>query len=129
MRWNRKNAKLDRFSFFGGWGASSQAYPRPISCPSRLAAAGLPISPQLPPVFDPSCMRQKLVPRTVQRPSPTPAVMVRLRIGRSPASERLKSAMGNSSSIYATNSALCLSGKGDEGGKLEGVTLFISCGP
>ncbi len=40
---------------------------------------GLPISPQLPPVFGPSCMRQKLVPRTVRRPSPTPAVMVRLR--------------------------------------------------
>ncbi|KAF1860955.1 hypothetical protein Lal_00000370 [Lupinus albus] len=33
----------------------------------------------LPPVFGPSCMRQKLAPRTVQRPSPTPAVMVRLR--------------------------------------------------
>ena len=40
---------------------------------------GLPISPKLPPVFGPSCMRQKLVPRTVRRPSPTPAVMVRLR--------------------------------------------------
>lgn len=64
---------------FGGWGASSQAYLRPVSCPSRLAAAGLPISPELPPVFDPSCMRHKLVPRTVRRPSPTPAVMVRLR--------------------------------------------------
>lgn len=76
MGWNRKNAKLDRF---WGVGASSQAYLRPVSCPSRLAAAGLPISPQLPPVFDPSCMRQKLVPRTVRRPSPTPAVMVRLR--------------------------------------------------
>lgn len=34
---------------------------------------------QLPPVFGPSCMRQKLAPRTVRRPSPTPAVMVRLR--------------------------------------------------
>ncbi|KAF1856617.1 hypothetical protein Lal_00038483 [Lupinus albus] len=39
----------------------------------------LPISPKLPPVFGPSCMRQKLAPRTVRRPSPTPAVMVRLR--------------------------------------------------
>jgi len=39
---------------------------------------GPPISPQLPPVFGPSCMRQKLVPRTVRRPSPTPAIMVRL---------------------------------------------------
>uniref|UniRef100_A0A6N2N209 Cytochrome c biogenesis FC n=1 Tax=Salix viminalis TaxID=40686 RepID=A0A6N2N209_SALVM len=40
---------------------------------------GLPISSKLPPVFGPSCMRQKLVSRTVRRPSPTPAVMVRLR--------------------------------------------------
>lgn len=40
---------------------------------------GLPIFPKLPPVFGRSCMRQKLVPRTVRRPSPTPAVMVRLR--------------------------------------------------
>ncbi|KAG9438459.1 hypothetical protein H6P81_021600 [Aristolochia fimbriata] len=40
---------------------------------------GRTISPKLPPVFGPSCMRQKLVPRTVRRPSPTPAVMVRLR--------------------------------------------------
>ncbi|KAH0446583.1 hypothetical protein IEQ34_024582 [Dendrobium chrysotoxum] len=36
-------------------------------------------APQLSPVFGPSCMRQKLVPRTVRRPSLTPAVMVRLR--------------------------------------------------
>lgn len=54
--------------------ASSQAYPRP-----DRQLRGLPISPKLPPVFGPSCMRQKLVPRTVRRPSPTPAVMVRLR--------------------------------------------------
>ena len=40
------------------------------------------VSPSLlnfPPVFGPSCMRQKLASRTVRRPSPTPAVMVRLR--------------------------------------------------
>nr|YP_009498116.1 CcmFC [Bombax ceiba]AWT08018.1 CcmFC [Bombax ceiba] len=54
--------------------ASSQAYPRP-----DRQLLGLPISPKLPPVFGPSCMRQKLVPRTVRRPSPTPAVMVRFR--------------------------------------------------
>ncbi|KAK4343844.1 hypothetical protein RND71_036938 [Anisodus tanguticus] len=40
---------------------------------------GLPISSKLPPVFGPSCMRQKLIPRTIRRPSPTPAVRVRLR--------------------------------------------------
>ncbi|XP_052189867.1 LOW QUALITY PROTEIN: cytochrome c biogenesis CcmF C-terminal-like mitochondrial protein [Diospyros lotus] len=40
---------------------------------------GLPISPKLPLVFDPSSMRQKLVLCTVRRPSPTPAVRVRLR--------------------------------------------------
>lgn len=51
-----------------------QAYPRP-----GRQLLGLPISPKLPPVFGPSCMRQKLVSRTVRRPSPTPAVMVRLR--------------------------------------------------
>jgi hypothetical protein len=51
-----------------------QAYPRP-----DRQLLGLPISPKLPPVFGPSCMRQKLVSRTVRRPSPTPAVMVRLR--------------------------------------------------
>lgn len=38
-----------------------------------------PISPKLPPVFVTSCMRQKLVPRTVQRPSPIPSVKVRFR--------------------------------------------------
>ena len=51
-----------------------QAYPRP-----DRQLLGLPISPKLPPVFGPSCMRQKLVSRTVRRPSPTPAVRVRLR--------------------------------------------------
>lgn len=51
-----------------------QAYPRP-----DRQLLGFPISPKLPPVFGPSCMRQKLVSRTVRRPSPTPAVMVRLR--------------------------------------------------
>ncbi|OIW15545.1 hypothetical protein TanjilG_01068 [Lupinus angustifolius] len=50
------------------------AYPRP-----DRQLLDLPISPKLPPVFGPSCMRQKLAPRTVRRPSPTPAVMVRLR--------------------------------------------------
>ena len=51
-----------------------QAYPRP-----DRQLLGFPISSKLPPVFGPSCMRQKLVPRTVRRPSPTPAVRVRLR--------------------------------------------------
>ncbi|KAJ1680615.1 hypothetical protein LUZ63_010665 [Rhynchospora breviuscula] len=53
------------------------AYVRPV----RPAAVGLfpPISPQLPPVFGPSCMRHKLAPRTVRGPSPTPAILVRLR--------------------------------------------------
>ena len=51
-----------------------QAYPRP-----DRQLLGLLISSKLPPVFGPSCMRQKLVSRTVRRPSPTPAVMVRLR--------------------------------------------------
>nr|VDD65148.1 unnamed protein product [Brassica oleracea] len=60
--------------FAGDKLASSQAYPRP-----DRQLLGLPISPKFPPVFGPSCMRQKLVPRTVRRPSPTPAVMVRLR--------------------------------------------------
>ena len=72
---------LGRF-VFGGWGnklASSQAYPRPLSCPSRPAAVGSPHLSSTSPVFGPSCMRQKLVPRTVRRPSPTPAIMVRLR--------------------------------------------------
>ncbi|ESQ36936.1 hypothetical protein EUTSA_v10002931mg [Eutrema salsugineum] len=50
-----------------------------LSCDPAAYLLGLLISPKLPPVFDPSCMRQKLVPRTVWRPSPTPAVMVRLR--------------------------------------------------
>ena len=50
------------------------AYPRP-----DRQLLGLLISSQLPPVFGLSCMRQKLVSRTVRRPSPTPAVMVRLR--------------------------------------------------
>ncbi|KAL8456180.1 hypothetical protein ACS0TY_037077 (mitochondrion) [Phlomoides rotata] len=52
-------------------------YRRQASQPGRERA--FPISPKLPPVFGPSCMRQKLVPRTVRRPSPTPAVRVRLR--------------------------------------------------
>ena len=52
-----------------------EAYPRP-DC--QLLA--LSISPKLPPGFGPSCMRQKLVPRTVRGPSPLPAVRVRLRL-------------------------------------------------
>lgn len=43
------------------------------------------------------------------------------RIGRSLASERLKLAIGVLSSIYATNSVLCLSGKGSD--QEAGVTL------
>ena len=66
MGWHRKNAKLDQF---WGVGASSQAYLNPISCPSQLSVVGLPISPQLPLVFDLRYMRQKLIPRTNQRPS------------------------------------------------------------
>ncbi|CAB4277251.1 unnamed protein product [Prunus armeniaca] len=76
MGWNRKNAKRWRYriGFGGDKLVKKQAYPRP-----DRQLLGLPISPKLPPVFGPSCMRQKLVPRTVRRPSPTPAVMVRLR--------------------------------------------------
>lgn len=77
-------AKAHTFSWFVFWGwgnklASSQAYPRPLSCPSRPAAVGSPHLSSTSPVFGPSCMRQKLVPRTVRRPSPTPAIMVQLR--------------------------------------------------
>lgn len=53
-----------------------QAYPRPDR---QLCWVSPSLLPKLPPVFGPSCMRQKLVPRTVRRPSPTPAVMVWLR--------------------------------------------------
>ena len=53
--------------------------PAPFPVRPDRQQLGLPISPQLPPVFGPSCMRQKLVSRTVRRPSPTPARMVRLR--------------------------------------------------
>ncbi|MCD7453813.1 hypothetical protein HAX54_022272 [Datura stramonium] len=59
---------------FGDRLVKKQAYPRP-----DRQLLGFPISSKLPPVFGPSCMRQKLVPRTVRRPSPTPAVRVRLR--------------------------------------------------
>lgn len=76
MGWNRKNGKRYRFGFFGREKlVKKEAYPRP-DC--QLLA--LSISPKLPPGFGPSCMRQKLVPRTVRRPSPTPAVRVRLRL-------------------------------------------------
>ncbi|XP_055814595.1 cytochrome c biogenesis CcmF C-terminal-like mitochondrial protein [Solanum dulcamara] len=60
--------------FWGDRLVKKQAYPRP-----DRQLLGFPISSKLPPVFGPSCMRQKLVPRTVRRPSPTPAVRVRLR--------------------------------------------------
>ncbi|KAH0757732.1 hypothetical protein KY290_021225 [Solanum tuberosum] len=61
--------------FFGGDRlVKKQAYPRP-----DRQLLGFPISSKLPPVFGPSCMRQKLVPRTVQRSSATTAVRVRLR--------------------------------------------------
>uniref|UniRef100_A0A0D3D456 Uncharacterized protein n=1 Tax=Brassica oleracea var. oleracea TaxID=109376 RepID=A0A0D3D456_BRAOL len=76
--WAEKSGRWDSgrgdWFFTGDKLASSQAYPRP-----DRQLLGLPISPKFPPVFGPSCMRQKLVPRTVRRPSPTPAVMVRLR--------------------------------------------------
>ena len=65
------------------WGGRSlllhKLIPAPFPVRPDRQLLGLPISPKLPPVFGPSCMRQKLVPRTVRRPSPTPAVMVRLR--------------------------------------------------
>lgn len=71
----RSASAIGSVFFWGGdKRTSSQAYPRP----DRLLL-GFPISPKLPPVFGPSCMRQKLVSRTVRRPSPTPAVRVRLR--------------------------------------------------
>jgi len=54
-------------------------FPAPFPVRPDRQQLGLPISPQLPPVFGPSCMRQKLVPCTVRRPSPTPARMMRLR--------------------------------------------------
>ncbi|TYI97481.1 hypothetical protein E1A91_D01G146400v1 [Gossypium mustelinum] len=38
------------------------------------------IPPKLPPVFGLSCMRQKLIPRTVQRLSPTPTIMFTQRL-------------------------------------------------
>ncbi|CAH1453413.1 unnamed protein product [Lactuca virosa] len=76
MGWNRKNGKRYRFGFFGREKlVKKEAYPRP-DC--QLLA--LSISPKLPPGFGPSYMRQKLVPRTVRRPSPTPTVRVRLRL-------------------------------------------------
>lgn len=78
MKWDgierTRSASAIGSVFFGGDNVKKQAYPRP-----DRQLLGLPISPKLPPVFGPSCMRQKLVPRTVRRPSPTPAVMVRLR--------------------------------------------------
>lgn len=81
MEWDgiertRSASAIYKVGFF--WGGDKhkkkQAYPRP----DRQLLA-FPISPKLPPVFGPSCMRHKLVSRTVRRPSPTPAVMVRLR--------------------------------------------------
>uniref|UniRef100_A0A6N2KT43 Cytochrome c-type biogenesis protein CcmF C-terminal domain-containing protein n=1 Tax=Salix viminalis TaxID=40686 RepID=A0A6N2KT43_SALVM len=72
MKWNRRNAKRYRIGFFGGGLLLHKLRP-------DRQLLGLPISSKLPPVFGPSCMRQKLVSRTVRRPSPTPAVMVRLR--------------------------------------------------
>jgi hypothetical protein len=75
MKWNRRNAKRYRIGFFLGGGISLLLHKLR---PDRQLL-GLPISSKLPPVFGPSCMRQKLVSRTVRRPSPTPAVMVRLR--------------------------------------------------
>ncbi|KVI11927.1 hypothetical protein Ccrd_009665 [Cynara cardunculus var. scolymus] len=76
MRWNRKNGKRYRVGFLGRDKlVKKEAYPRP-DC--QLLA--LFISPKLPPGFSSSCMRQKLVPRKVRRPSPTPAVRVRLRL-------------------------------------------------
>nr|KAJ0202198.1 hypothetical protein LSAT_V11C600339070 [Lactuca sativa] len=76
MGWNRKNGKRYRFGFFGREKlVKKETYPHP-DC--QLLA--LSISPKLPPGFGPSCMRQKLVPRTVRRPSPTPTVGVWLRL-------------------------------------------------
>lgn len=75
MEWDGKNAKRYRVGFFFG----GDKLVKNLSPPRPAALLGLPISPKLPPVFGPSCMRQKLVPRTVRRPSPTPAVMVWLR--------------------------------------------------
>jgi hypothetical protein len=75
--WNRKKAKRYRAGFhLVGYLLLHKLW---FWVPVRPDRLGLPISPQLPPVFGPSCMRQKLVPRTVRRPSPTPARMVRLR--------------------------------------------------
>ncbi|KAH0446080.1 hypothetical protein IEQ34_025088 [Dendrobium chrysotoxum] len=86
----RKNAKRYRVGFWG-WGkklASSQADPRPVSCPDRQQL-GLPISPLLSvewpngsstfPGLRPELYEAETRPRTVRRPSLTPAVMVRLR--------------------------------------------------
>ena len=79
MKWDgierTRSASAIGSVFFGGDKlVKKQAYP-----PPDRRQLGLPISPKLPPVFGPSCMRQKLVSRTVRRPSPTSAVMVRLR--------------------------------------------------
>ncbi|KAL0902938.1 hypothetical protein M5K25_028369 [Dendrobium thyrsiflorum] len=78
-------------SVFGGGGRSlllHKLIPDPFPVPTgsswvspsllSFQSSGL-TAPQLSPVFGPSCMRQKLVPRTVRRPSLTPAIMVRLR--------------------------------------------------
>ena len=57
------------------WGGRSlllhKLIPAPFPVRPDRQLLGLPISPKLPPVFGPSCMRQKLVPRTVRRPSPS----------------------------------------------------------
>ncbi|KAL0295596.1 UNVERIFIED_CONTAM: Cytochrome c biogenesis CcmF C-terminal-like mitochondrial protein [Sesamum calycinum] len=72
-RHGRSGVRADWVGFFvGDKLVKKQAIPAPT------VAASFPHL-KLPPVFGPSCMRQKLVPRTVRRPSPTPAVRVRLR--------------------------------------------------
>ncbi|MCE3049293.1 hypothetical protein HAX54_044556 [Datura stramonium] len=73
MEWDEiertRSASATGSIFWGDRLVKKQAYPRP-----DRQLLGFPISSKLSPVFGPSCMKQKLVPRTVQRPSPTTAV-------------------------------------------------------
>jgi len=70
-------------SVFGGWGnklASSQAYPRPVSCPSRPAAAGSPHLSSTSPGLRPELYEAETRPTYGSEAEPhPPAIMVRLR--------------------------------------------------
>lgn len=66
MKWDGIERTRSAIGFGGDMKVSSQAYPRP-----DRQQLGLPISPKLPPVFGPSCMRPRLTYGSEAEPHPS----------------------------------------------------------